>query len=153
MQEERDELLSAESNTELNMEDTETVGEETNTFLALAFQKTASMQQCKKWLEKFPRPSTSYTNAPTINKQICSLIQSSLSRSKKKILSHDQFLVKLQRYASDAAGPLSFLLSELQADRPVQADKALQAMQSALCSSSVFFRLGNTDRPGRGVSW
>lgn len=44
MQEERDELLSAESNTELNMEDTETVGEETNTFLALAFQKTASMQ-------------------------------------------------------------------------------------------------------------
>ncbi|MCG8625588.1 MAG: hypothetical protein MJE68_26760, partial [Proteobacteria bacterium] len=109
--------------------------------------------QCNSVRNGLKRSSTSHTNPPTINKPIYTLIQSSLSQSKKKILSHDQFLVKLQRYASDAAGPLSFLLSELQADRPVQADKALQAMQSALCSSSVFFRLGNTDRPGRGVSW
>ena len=133
MQEERDELLSAECNTESDMEDTETVGEETNTFLAQAFQKTASMQQRKKWLEKFPRPSTSHTSAPTINKPIYSLIQSSLSRSKTKILSHDRFLVKLQCYSSDVARPLSFLLSELQAGRPIQADKALQAVQTALC--------------------
>ena len=32
-----------------------------------------------------------------------------------------------------AAGPLSFLLSELQAGRPVQAYRALQAVQTELC--------------------
>lgn len=53
----------------------------------------------------------------------------------KKVLSHDRFLVKLQmqRYASDAVGPLSFLLGEFQAGKSVQPEKAIQAIQTSLC--------------------
>ena len=132
-QEERDELSSAESDSEAEEPSSEVVSEETKSFLELAFRKTASLQQRKKWLEKFPRPTNSCANPPTINKPIYSLIQSSQIQTKKKILSHDRFLVKLQRYASDAAGPLTFLLSELQAGRAVPAEQSIQAIQTALC--------------------
>lgn len=40
--------------------------------------------------------------------------------------------MKLQRYASDAAGPLSYLLGELEAGRPVPPEKVIQAVQTAL---------------------
>ena len=106
---------------------------ETTAFLETAFGKTASFEQRKKWLEKFPRPANACANPPSIDKPIFSLVNSSSSQNKKKILSHDRFLVKLQRYASDAVGPLSFLLGELQAGRPVPAEKAIQAVQAALC--------------------
>ena len=111
----------------------EAVSDEAQSFLDLAFKKAATSNQRKKWLENFPRPTSVCANPPTIDKPMYSLIQSSPGPTKKKILSHDRFLVKLQRYASDAAGPLTFLLSELQAGRPVPANKSLQAIQTALC--------------------
>ena len=46
---------------------------------------------------------------------------------------YDHTLAKLQKLAFDAARPLSFLLAELQAGRPVAADRGLQAVQTALC--------------------
>ena len=134
-QEERDELLSDDSQSEVDEEDRYQgeVSDEAQSFLDLAFKKAASNNQRKKWLENFPRPTSLSANPPTIDKPMYSLIQSSPGPTKKKILSHDRFLVKLQRYASDAAGPLTFLLSELQAGRPVPANKSLHAIQTALC--------------------
>ena len=152
MQEEREEFSSDDGDSEREEEDTDgksVEGEETQSFLELAFQKTATLQQRKKWLEKFPRPTSSCVSPPTINKPIYSLIQTSLSQTKKKVLSHDRFLVKLQPYASDAAGPLTYLLSELQAGKPVPADKALQAVQTALCCvGNTFAHLSVERRKG-----
>ena len=126
-QEERDELLSDDSQSEVDQEDRYQgeVSDEAQSFLDLAFKKAASNNQHKKWLENFPRPTSLSANPPTIDKLMYSLIQSSPGPTKKKILSHDRILVKLQRYASDATGPLTFLLSELQAGRPVPANKSL----------------------------
>ena len=56
-------------------------------------------------------------------------MQSSFSQS-KKILSHHRFLVKLQRQMKPGHSPSC---SELQPGRPVQTDKVLQAVQTALC--------------------
>ena len=53
-QEERDELSSGDSNSEMDEPLSDTVREETQSFLELAFQKTASLHQRKKWLETFP---------------------------------------------------------------------------------------------------
>ena len=93
----------------------------------LAFKKAASARNGRR------ASLGACANPPTIDKPMYSLIQSSPGPTKKKILSHDRFLVKLQRYASDAAGPLTFLLSEIQAGRPVPANKSLKAIQTALC--------------------
>ena len=109
------------------------VSDEAQSFLDLTFKKSTTNNQRKKWLENFPRPTSLSANPPTIDKPMYSLIQSSPGPTKKKILSHDRFLIQLQRYASDAAGPLTFLLSELQAGRPVPANKSLHAIQTALC--------------------
>ncbi len=99
--------------------------ESTKEFIQLVFLKTATPQQRKKWLEKFPRPACKSANPPSIDKPMYTLIQSSMTQTKKKIMSHDRFLAK--GYASDAAGPLSFLLSELQAGKAIPPEKAIQA--------------------------
>ena len=49
------------------------------------------------------------------------------------MVSHDRFLSKLQRFASDAIGPLSYLLGELEAGRDVPKDRAITAIQAAVC--------------------
>ena len=105
-QEEHEKLSSAESDTSWKrMIQTQIVREETQTFLALAFQKyNTARNGSKSSLGLQPHP-------PTLLLSIYSLIQSSFSQSKRRILSHDRFLVKLQGFTSDAVGLLSFLLS------------------------------------------
>ena len=53
-------------------------------------------------------------------------------------MSHDRFLAKLQCFASDALGPLTYLLSELQAGKDVHKDVAISALlQAAIYLSGI----------------
>ena len=84
-QEERDELLSDDSQSEH--------GEQEE-----SHKNTATDSQRVKWLESFPMPTSACANPPTIDKPMYSLIQSSSGPTKKKVLSHDRFLVRFQRH-------------------------------------------------------
>ena len=64
-----------------------------------------------------------------------------LIQKHKSIISHDRFLAKLQHFASDAMGPLIFLLKDLQSGKAVANDKAVTALQTALCCTGNAFAI------------
>ena len=102
--------------------------EEMIEFLTVVFKKPMKQDRRRKLVTKYPRPSTSQTTPPSIDKSMLALTQ-----KRKNIVSHDRFLGKLQRFASDAVGPLMYLLKELQSGRGVTKDRAIPALQAALC--------------------
>ena len=87
----------------------------------------------RRLLERYPRLTASGTAPQNLDKVICTLVQ-----KRKNILSHDRFLAKLQCFASDALGPLTYLLSELQAGKDVHKDVAISALlQAAIYLSGI----------------
>ena len=103
------------------------VSEELSEFLVVALKQPMQPERRKRLTEKYPRPSSAYTGPPVLDKAVRTLVQ-----KKKSIVSHDRFLAKLQRFTSDAVGPLSYLLGELLAGKNVP-KKAVSALQAAIC--------------------
>ena len=92
-------------------------------FLSVSFKKPMSADRRRKLVTKYPRPSLVQTTPPLVDKSMLALIQ-----KHKNIISHNRFLAKLQRFASDAIGPIIYLLKELQSGKGVSQDKAVSAL-------------------------
>ena len=110
-------------------------------FLSVAFKKPMSADRRKKLVTKYPRPSLVQTTPPSVDKSMLALIQ-----KRKNIISHDRFLAKLQRLASDAIGPILYLLKELQSGKGVPQDKAISALQTSLCFTGNAFAALSVER-------
>ena len=123
------------------MDDSDDLPEELSEFLSVAFKKPMSADRRKKLTVKYPRLAISQTKPPAIDKAILSLVQ-----TRKHIVSHDRFLSKLQCFASDAIGPLVYLLKELQSSKGVTKEKAVQAIQAAPCFTGNTFATLSVER-------
>ena len=119
----------------------EDLPEELTEFLSVAFKKPVSADRRRKLVTKYPRPTLPQTTPPSIDKSMLSLIQ-----KRKSIVAHDRFLSKLQRFASDSIGPLIYLLRELQSGKGVPKEKAVQAIQTALCFTGNAFATLSTEQ-------
>lgn len=119
----------------------EDLPEELTEFLSVAFKKPVSADRRRKLVTKYPRPTMAQTTPPSIDKSMLSLIQ-----KRKSIIAHDRFLSKLQRFASDSIGPLIYLLRELQSGKGVPKEKAVQAIQTALCFTGNTFATLSIER-------
>ena len=87
-----------------------------------------SSERRKQIVDKFPQPPLPDASPPSLDKAVTTLVQ-----KRKNILSHDSFLMRLQCFASDAVGPITFLLGELMQGRDIPKDKAIATLQAALC--------------------
>ena len=101
---------------------------ELSALVTVAFKRPMSSERRKQIVDKFPRPPLPDASPPSLDKAVTTLVQ-----KKKSILAHDRFLMRLQRFASDAVGPITFLLGELIQGRDIPKDKAIAALQAALC--------------------
>lgn len=119
----------------------EDLPEELVEFLSVAFKKPMSADRRRKLVTKYPRPSLVQTTPPLVDKSMLALIQKC-----KNIISHDRFLAKLQRFASDAIGPILYLLKELQSGKGVSLDKAVSALQTLLCFTGNAFAALSVER-------
>ena len=109
-------------------------------FLSVAFKKPMSANR-RKLVTKYLQPSMIQTTPPSVGKSMLALIQ-----KRKNITAHDRFLVKLQRFALDAMGPLIFLLKDLQSEKAIAKDKAVTALQTALCFTGNAFATLSVER-------
>ena len=103
------------------------VAQETSDLITAAFNKPLEASKRSRLMERFPRPATPLTAPPPIDKAMKVLIQ-----KKKSIMSHDRFLSKLQRYTTDAIGPLAFLLDAIHQSRELSQEDIVEALQSAI---------------------
>ena len=121
----------SEDNTSDNEEDFQEKGAELSEdlleLLTMALKQPIKPEMRRIQLERYPRLTASGTAPPNLDKVIRTLVQ-----KRKSILSHNRFLAKLQRFASDALGPLTYLLSELQAGKDAHKDVA-KNLSSAGC--------------------
>lgn len=138
---ERDESASEdEMGTERSTE-RDQVSEELSAFLSVALKKPMKPERRKKLTEGFPRPNLPQAKPPVLDKAMYHLVQ-----KKKSVVSHDRFLSKLQLFASEAIGPLSYLLEELEAGRDVPKEKAITALQAAICLTGNTFAALSVER-------
>ena len=145
MEERRSLEAESEDNTSDNegdfQEENAELSEELAELLTMALKQPIKPEMRKRLLERYPRLTASGTAPPNLDKAIRTLVQ-----KRKNILSHDRFLAKLQRFASDALGPLTYLLSELQAGKDVHKDVAISALQAAICLSGNAFASLSVER-------
>ena len=67
-------------------------------------------------------------------------------QKRKNIIAHDRFLTKLQHCVSDTMRPLIFLLKELQLGKAIAKNKAVTALQTALCFTGNAFATLSVER-------
>ena len=103
------------------------VAQETSDLITAAFNKPLEASKRSRIMERFPHPAAPLTAPPSIDKAMKVLIQ-----KKKSIMSHDRFLSKLQRYTTDAIGPLAFLLDAIHQSQELSQEDIVEALQSAI---------------------
>ena len=98
--------------------------EETLKLLASASDKPLKNDRRRKMIDKLPIPACDMAHPPKLNESISSLIP-------KSAKSFDKYLSKLQRFTTDAMGPITWLWDKMQ-DGAVDEDSARSAIRSSL---------------------
>ena len=103
-------------------------------FLNSVTENTLRNNCRRELLEKFPIPSCDPAHPPKVHAALMGIVPKPAKR-------HDRHLSKMQQFAMDALGPLTWLYEQLETAETVDRTKAKLAVQSALSYATAHFSL------------